>query len=695
MLRLGVDVGGTFTDFALYDDTTGRLDIFKCLTTPADPSAGVLQGVAAILGSVDSLHAVDQCVHGTTLATNVLLERKGRGVALLTTRGFRDVLEIRRQKRYELYDHFMDTPVPLVPRWLIREVSERTRFDGSIHLPLDEAELDDTIAALQQEGVQSVAICLLHAYANDAHEQAIGARFAALAPHLLTSISSEVCPKIREYERTSTTVANAYVMPQVHTYLGNLQQELRQRGFRHALYIMQSNGGVATAQTMRRYPVRMVESGPAAGVIMAAYLGRAIQVPDLMSFDMGGTTAKVCLIEGATPTVTGDFEVDRVHMKAGSGLPLSVPSVDLNEIGAGGGSVARTQMGIITVGPDSAGASPGPMCYGRGGGEPTVTDADLVLGYLNPDYFLGGSMRLDAAAATRGIEAHIALPLGLDVVRAAWGIYQTVNANMARAARMMSVERGKDPRRFAFVAFGGAGPIHGIRIARELGMAQVILPAAAGIASAIGLLTADIAFDFERTAITRLAAAATPTANRLFAEMEAQGKRQVAEASPQAMCQISRTVAMRYVGQGHELDVSVSDGAWQVETIADVRRRFESAYAATYGYSDPQETVEIVTWKVSASAPTALLRLPSPEANGTDPVSACKGKRAAYFPEVGGFVECPVYDRYRLSSGMALAGPALIEERESTAIILPGDVGRVDNFGNLIIAMEGEQHGVD
>jgi N-methylhydantoinase A len=685
MLRLGVDVGGTFTDFALYDETEGTLRVFKCLTTPDDPSHAVLQGITAVLGGQMSLAQVDQLVHGTTLATNVLLERKGHSVALLTTRGFRDVLEIRRQKRYELYDHFIDTPLPLVSRRLIREVTERLRHDGQVLTPLDEVEVEATFRDLVTQGVQSIAVCLLHAYANATHESRIAAIIAQVAPEMLVSLSSEVSPKFREYERTSTTVANAYVMPRVHAYLGALVRELHTGGFQHQFYIMQSNGGVATADAMRRYPVRMIESGPAAGAIMAAYLGQQLDMPHVMSFDMGGTTAKVCLIEDGTPAVTGEFEVDRVQMKHGSGLPLSVPSVDLSEIGAGGGSIARTHMGIIVVGPDSAGAVPGPICYDLGGEEPTVTDADLVLGYLNPDYFLGGCMHLDAEAAARGIEEHIALPLGLDVVHASWGIYQTVNANMARAARMMSIERGKDPRRFAFVAFGGAGPIHGVRIARELGMAYIILPAAAGVTSATGLLAAGITFDFERTAVTRLDDSAVGIANRLFRDMEEAGLRAVTEAAAESPCTLTRIVAMRYVGQGHELEVTVPGGVWQAATLETVRHTFETIYTATYGYSDATEPLEIVTWKVNAAAAPPTLELPTPTATGGDLVEAYKGSRQAYFPESRGFVECPVYDRYRLATDMILRGPALVEERESTALILPGDVGHTDRFGNLIV----------
>jgi N-methylhydantoinase A len=688
MLRVGIDVGGTFTDFAFYDETAGAWQVFKCLTTPAAPAQAVLQGLATLLQTEQGFAQVAHLVHGTTLATNVLLERKGQGIALLTTRGFRDVLEIRRQKRYELYDHFIDPPAPLIPRWLIREVTERLRYDGAVLTPLDIAEVEATVRDLAAQGVQSIAVCLLHAYANPVHEQQIGAIIGRVAPQMLVSLSAEVSPKFREYERTSTTVANAYVMPQVHAYLGDLARRLRQRGFRRQLYIMQSNGGVATVDTMRRYPVRLIESGPAAGTIMAAEVGKQCGVSQVMSFDMGGTTAKVCLIENGAPAVTGELEVERVQMKSGSGLPLTIPSVDLSEIGAGGGSIARTRLGLITVGPDSAGAAPGPMCYGLGGTAPTVTDADVVLGYLNPTYFLGGSMRLDYAAATRGIAEHIALPLGLDIVRAAWGIHATVNANMARAARMVSIERGKDPRHFAFVAFGGAGPIHGVRLARELGMPQIILPAAAGVASAIGLLVASTAFDLERTTVTRLDNTSVPVANRLFADMEAAGRQMLVEAAPDSPCMLTRAVAMRYVGQGHELEVVVPGGEWDVATLPEVRRAFEAVYAATYGYSDAVEPVEVVTWKVTAATPPPTLVLPTPSADGDDLAAATKGSRPAYFPERGGFIDCPVYDRYRLAVGTTLSGPALVEERESTALILPGDVGRVDRFGNLIIRAE-------
>lgn len=686
MLRLGIDIGGTFTDFAVYSEAGMTLRIFKCLTTPDDPSLAVLRGISALLGAEQELMQVDQLVHATTLATNVLLERKGEGVALLTTRGFRDVLEIRRQKRYELYDHFIDTPVPLVPRWLTREVTERLRSDGEVLKPLDETEVETTVRDLLNHGVQSVAVCLLHAYANPAHERKIAAIIANTAPRLLVSLSSEVSPKFREYERTSTTVANAYVMPAVHAYLGSLAQELRGRGFRREPYIMQSNGGLATIEAMRCQPVRMIESGPAAGAIMAAYLGRQLGLRDLISFDMGGTTAKVCLIEGGAPTVAGEFEVDRVEMKRGSGLPVNVPSIDLSEIGAGGGSIARTRLGIITVGPDSSGAAPGPICYGLGGEEPTVTDADLVLGYLNPEYFLGGSMRLDAQAAARGIEERIALPLGIDPVRAAWGIYETVNVSMARAVRMVSIERGKDPRRFGFVAFGGAGPLHAMRLARELGLDRIILPAAAGVASAVGLLAAGIAFDFERTAVTQLGCPAIEVANRLFAELEDAGRRMVARAAPESVCTLTRTVAMRYVGQGHELEVSAPSDVWVAATLEVIRRTFDEVYAATYGYSDGGVPVEIVTWKVTAAAPPPQLTLPELPATGENATSACKGSRQAYFPESGGFVDCPIYDRYRLASGMTLYGPGLVEERESTALILPGATGRIDRFGNLVIS---------
>jgi N-methylhydantoinase A len=518
-------VGGTFTDFVL-QVADGRLFTGKRLTTPHDPARACVEGLHELVGQA-GLGWLDlaQAVHGTTLGSNIVIERKGRQVALLTTRGFRDVLVIGREKRYQLYDLFIEKPAPLVPRSRIREVTERITFDGAVRTPLDETELRATVRGLAKDGITALAICFLHAYANPAHERRAAQIVHEEAPHVAVSLSSEVSPVIREYERTSTTVVNAYVMTAVRDYLERLERALADLGYRGRLFVMQSAGGIATAETMARFPVRMIESGPAAGALMAAAYGKLTGHADLVAFDMGGTTAKLSLIVGGRPQTIREFELNRVRLQPGSGLPMTIPAIDLVEIGAGGGSIARAAMGTITVGPDSAGADPGPICYGAGGREPTVTDANLVLGYLNPDYFLGGRMRLDLDGARRGIETAIARPLGLSVPAAAWGVHQIVNTNMELATRVVSIERGYDPRQLAFAAFGGSGPVHGCRLAQALRIPRVILPAAAGVTSAIGLLAAEVKFDLSRSHVARLDALDAGALRHVLDEMVAAGGR--------------------------------------------------------------------------------------------------------------------------------------------------------------------------
>ncbi len=505
--RLGVDIGGTFTDLVWVDDATGAVRVGKLLTTPKDPAQAVEQGVLGLLEEAGALPAgVRSLIHGTTLATNALIERKGARTGLLTTAGFRDALEIGREGRYDMYDLFIDPPAPLVPRHLRLEVPERVGADGGVLRPLDAAGARAAIAALLAEGVEAVAISLLHAYRNPAHEQALARLVAAEAPGLPVSCSSEVVPEIREYERTSTTVANVYVMPLMGRYLDDLERKLADMGIPGGFYVMLSSGGIATPATAKRVPVRLVESGPAAGALAAARAARVAGEGRLLSFDMGGTTAKACVIDGGEPLLAREFEVARAdRFKRGSGLPIRVPVIELIEIGAGGGSVARLdRMNLLKVGPDSAGADPGPACYGLGGREPTVTDADLVLGYLDPDFFLGGRMRLDVDAARRAISEVVAGPMGFDLTKAAWSIHRVVNENMAAAARIHGIERGKDLRAYPLFAFGGAGPVHGWHVGRILKVPRVLVPFGAGAASALGLLSAPLAFDFVRTAPQRL-----------------------------------------------------------------------------------------------------------------------------------------------------------------------------------------------
>jgi N-methylhydantoinase A/oxoprolinase/acetone carboxylase beta subunit len=679
---VGFDVGGTFTDFVL-QAPSGELTTGKRLTTYPDPSAACLEGLDELIARAGVPWAdVAQAVHGTTLGSNVVIERKARGVGLLTTRGFRDVLIIGREKRYQVYNLQIEKPRPLIARRLIGEVTERVLADGSIRTPLDEADARRAIRELAARGVTTLAICLLHAYLNPAHEKRLAALAAEEAPHLAVTLSHEVSPTFREYERTSTTVVNAYVMTAVRAYLRGLGAALGERGYRGRLFVMQSSGGVATAEAMERYPVRMIESGPAAGALMAAVYGELTGHRDLIAFDMGGTTAKLALIENGRPSTTTAFELHRVNNAPGSGLPMNIQAIDLVEIGAGGGSIARATLGVIAVGPESASSMPGPVCYARGGTEPTVTDANLALGYLNPDYFAGGSMRLHLGGAARAIEEKVGRPLGLSLEDAAWGIHTIVNTNMELATRVVSIERGRDPRELTLVAFGGCGPVHGCRLAQALGIPRVILPAAAGVTAAIGLLAAEVRFDVARTYVRRLDALDPASLDAMYEEMAAQAMDVVREPASAGAITVNRSVDARYVGQGFELTVPVPSGRLDAGALARVRASFDEIYAARYGYAQPKEPVEVVTWKLSAIG--GATRVSLAKAPDTPAAGGVKGRRRAYFPETGGWVDCPIYDRYKLGAGMRLAGPAIIEERESTSVLPPGVAATVDEYANLV-----------
>jgi N-methylhydantoinase A/oxoprolinase/acetone carboxylase beta subunit len=683
--RVGVDVGGTFTDFVL-QSSSGELHTAKRLTTYPDPSEACLAGLDELIERAGMpWPQLAQTVHGTTLGSNIVIERKAQGIGLLTTRGFRDVLIIGREKRYQVYDLQIEKPAPLIARRLIGEVRERVLADGSIREPLDEDDARRAIRALVARGVTTLAVCLLHAYLNPAHEKRLAELAAEEAPEVAVTLSHEVSPTFREYERTSTTVVNAYVMSAVREYLQSLQGALRERGYRGRLFVMQSSGGVATADAMERYPVRMIESGPAAGALMAAVYGELTGRQDLIAFDMGGTTAKLCLIENGRPYTTTAFELHRVNNAPGSGLPMNIQAIDLVEIGAGGGSIACARLGVIAVGPESASSTPGPVCYGRGGNEPTVTDANLVLGYLNPAYFAGGAMKLDAGAATRAIDQKLARPLGLEVEEAAWGVHAIVTTNMELATRVVSIERGRDPRDLTFVAFGGSGPVHGCRLAQALGIPRVVLPAAAGVTAAIGLLAAEVKFDVARTYVRRLDMLDAAAVTAMYDDMAAQALDVVRQSAVTSELTIVRAADARYVGQGYELTVPVPSGPLDARALATVRKRFDEIYAARYGYSSPDEAVEIVTWKLSAIGGAPRISLArAATTTGRDPR---KGERPAYFPERGGFVDTPVYDRYALTAGTTIAGPAIVEERESTTVLPPGATATVDAYANLVVAL--------
>jgi len=689
--RFGVDIGGTFTDLVVVDETTGAIRVGKVLTTAKDPAHGVEQGIQTLLDEARVAPArVRAVVHGTTLATNALIERKGARTALLTTAGFRDALEIGREGRYDMYDLLIDPPAPLVPRHLRREVDERLLPDGAVLRPLDETAARRVIAALVDEGVEAVAICLLHAYLNPVHERRLAELVRDAMPHAIVSCASDVVPEIREFERASTTSANVYVAPLMARYLEDLERRLAALGVPGQLYIMQSSGGIALPPLARRLPIRLVESGPAAGALAAAQAARERGDTRLLSFDMGGTTAKACVIDGGAPLVAREFEVARAdRFKKGSGLPIRVPVIEMIEIGAGGGSIARVdRMGLLKVGPDSAGADPGPACYNLGGRQPTVTDADLLLGYLDAEFFLGGRMRLDRAAAERAVAEHVARPLGLDVTTAAWGIHRVVNENMAAAARIHGIERGRDLRAYPLFAFGGAGPVHCWQVARVLKVPRILLPFGAGAMSAWGLLAAPLAFDFVRTLRARLDVGDWDALNRLFAEMEDEGRELLGRAGvPRDGVSVARIAEMRYVGQGHEVEAAVPTGSLSEASLPAITAAFEAAYRALYHRLPQGVPIEALNWRVTVSAPPPTLAFGGAAAGGGAATAAVKTRRRAWFAEAPGWVDTPVYDRYALGPGATFDGPAIVEERESTAVIGPGARCHVDEGRTIVVEM--------
>ena len=681
-----MDIGGTFTDLLLVGQD-GHTIIGKTLTTQGDPSLAVETVLSEAFGA-DKVGGGERgtLVHGTTLVTNALIERKGAPTALLTTSGFRDALEIGRENRYELYDLNLELPRPLVPRYLRFDVPERIMTDGDVLQPLDEGFVRRLVAELRDKGIRAIAVCYLNSFRNPLHERRTAEIIAEVAPELRVSISSDVVAEIREFQRTSTTVANVYVQERVASYLKELQNRLDRLGFVGSFFVMLSSGGIGTAETVSRFPVRLLESGPAAGALAAAFLGARAGYPDLLSFDMGGTTAKLCAVEGGHPLKAREFEVDRVYrFRRGSGLPIKMPVIDMIEIGAGGGSIAHVDaLGLLKVGPESAGAEPGPACYGQGGREPTVTDANLVLGYLNAGYFLGGKMRLDIEAARRALSGS-AERLGMQVEQVAWGIHQIVNENMANAARAHLGERGKDPRNMPLYAFGGAGPIHGCQVAEILHLPAVISPIGAGVGSTFGLLAAPLAFDFVRSAYSRLDNLNWDFANTLLAEMSRDGQ-EVLENSGLTASEISyqRSADMRYVGQGHEVSVPLPDGVLNENHIGQVTATFEQVYQALYGRKGPEVPLELINWRVVASGPRPEMdfRLPVTVSDGN---KALKGSRLAYSPGKGSYVETPVYDRYSLVPGASFSGPAIVEERESTLIVSARGHARVDDYLNVIV----------
>jgi N-methylhydantoinase A len=681
-LRVGVDIGGTFTDMAILDDS-GIVAVGKTLTTHGEPAAAV----ETVLRQTLAAHQLDAAdittfVHGTTLVTNALIERRGATTALLTTEGFRDVVEMGREHRYELYDLDLELPRPLVPRYLRFGVRERVLSDGTVDTALDGAVVKQLAAELSAAGVQAVAVCFLHSHVNNEHERQARDIIRATAPELRVALSSEVNPEIREYERSSTTLANVYVQQLVETYLRDLRDRLRGIGLRSDPLIMLSNGGIDVA---RQFPIRMLESGPAGGALGAVAFGRSAQRPDQIAFDMGGTTAKLCIIEAGRPLVTHTFEVDRVYrLRAGSGLPVRAPVIDMIEIGTGGGSIARVNsLGLITVGPDSAGSEPGPVSYGRGGEHCTVTDADVVLGYLDPDHFLGGDMFLDVEAAADAIDQQIARELGIGVAEAAWGIHATANESMANAARVHAIERGQDPTRLPMFVSGGNGPLHGPGVAAALGSPAMVVPPAAGVLSALGFLSAPMSIDVVRSRHAELGTVELGVLEEVFGEMEGEGTRILCGSGlPAGEITHERTLDMRFVGQGSEIEVPVPPpGSRWRENLAE---NFAEQYRQRFGTVAPVGVdTEILTWRVASRGPDPRARLRPAPPEGSE--GALVGHRDAYFPTAGGYVPTAVYDRYRLAVGTTVEGPALVRERESTLVVPPAARCTVTDDGSILV----------
>ncbi len=675
MVYVGVDTGGTFTDFAILDPADGSIRTLKVRSVPSDPGRAVEAGLAEMQARFGiPPAAVERFVFGTTVATNAVLERKGAATALIATMGTRDVLEIQRQWRHRLFDLSLQRPPPLVPRRLRFDVTERLAADGSVLQALDTASLEPALAAMRAAGVESLAVCFLFSFLDPAHERAAAAWLAERLPGLHVSLSSEICPEFREYERTATTAMNAYVMPKIDRLLARLRSCLADAGCRTELRIIQSNGGLMDVGQARRFPVRTLLSGPAGGVVGALAVAKAAGIGSILTMDMGGTSVDICLVQDGRVKLSPEGGI--------GGFPVKVPQIDIHTIGAGGGSIARLGRGTLKVGPDSAGADPGPVCYGQGGTEPTSTDAALVLGYIDPDYFLGGDIRLDLAAARRVVGEKIGRPLGLDAEGAAGAIVRVQVANMVSGIRSASVEKGLDPREFALLPFGGAGALYAGLVAEELGMRRIIVPVHPSVLSALGMLMTDVKY---ARSTTRLAAADDcegPELAAAFAVLE-EGVRQdlAAERLPPERLLLERSIDMRYRGQAYEINLGVAGGAIDRAAIAAIVADFHREHRALYGYAAESEPVEFVNLRVTGTGVVVKAAL-APLAPGAAPAAA-KSRRTAHFP--AGPADTPVYDRAALAPGQRLAGPAIVDEAGASIVVYPGHVLTVDTIGNLII----------
>jgi N-methylhydantoinase A len=690
--RLAVDIGGTFTDLAIErsDGEHTQRWTTKVLTTPHAPEQGVLDGVQAVLAKA-GLAAGDIAlvIHGTTLATNAVIERKGARTALLTTEGFRDVLALGNESRYDQYDLNIELPQPLVPRRWRVAVRERLDNEGKVLRPLDEESVRAQLRFLRDEGIESLAIGFLHSFVNPAHERRAAAIVRQEWPELPVSLSSEVSPEMREWERFSTTVANAYVQPRMASYLHRLQDGLKEAGLTCPLFLMLSGGGLTTLETAARFPIRLVESGPAGGAIFAAHVARQKGMGSVLSFDMGGTTAKVCLVDDFTPQAARSFEVARVgRFRKGSGLPLRIPVIEMVEIGAGGGSIAHLDsLGRIQVGPESAGADPGPACYGRGGTQPAVTDANLLLGRYDPDLFAGGALKLHTAPAREAMAAHVGQRLGLSPEMAALGVVEMVDENMANAARVHAIESGKGYEGRAIIAFGGGGPVHGCRVAEKIGVNRLLVPSGAGVGSAIGFLRAPVAYEVVKSLYQRFASFDLAAVNALLAAMSQEASEVVAEGSFGAPSREHRLAFMRYVGQGHEIPVPLPARELTQADVAAIRAAYDVEYTRFYDRPVPGSDVEILSFAVTVATIAEEVEPVAPVHDA--PAPAPVRRQAVRDTVTGEVADWAVYDRDDMAPGATVAGPCIVAEAETSTLVGPGWHCRMDGLGYLELERRG------
>nr|WP_047576029.1 hydantoinase/oxoprolinase family protein [Methylobacterium sp. ZNC0032] len=679
--RIGIDSGGTFTDICLFEDATGMVAVWKVPSTPDDPSRAIARGTQEGVERVGASPAdIAYFGHGTTVGTNALIQHRGVKTGLITTEGFRDLIEIGRQKRPDLYDLQADKAPPLVTRDLRFGVAERVRHDGTVETPLDEAAVRQAARALKAEGVKAVAIGFLYGFVLPEHEEAAKRIVSEEFPEAFICASHEVAPEFREYERISTAVVNAYLGPVMQGYIRRLADRLKDLGLKAVPHLTQSNGGVIGFDMAARLPVRTVLSGPSTGVVAAQAIGAMIGIPNLITFDMGGTSSDVALLDDGEAKLASEANVH--------GYPIKAPMLDIHTVGAGGGSLAAIDSGgLLKVGPRSAGADPGPVCYGRGATEPAVTDANVVLQTLNPTHLLGGRMPIDQSLSKQAI-GRLADELGLDLMATAQGIISVVTANMAKAIRVISVQRGHDPRDYALVAFGGAGPLHAARLARELDMKRIVVPRNPGIGCALGLLLTDLRANFATTRLATLSEALVPDVAEIFVALQEQADHWFAEEGvASADRRLKRTADLRYHGQNYELAIDVPDGPITPATTSALAEGFAAAHKRLYGFVAEGEAVQLVTYRVEAVGlvPKAAFR-PQPDA-GPDASHAIIGSREVWFPEAGGFVACPIYDRDKLKSGNRFAGPAIVEQMDSTTVLLPGMTATVEPYLNLILEM--------